>query len=132
MQRQTTPANCKMFLAAVGKHKIQLTVGDAHTNQGADFVVGKITEKKVVLGAGAIKVTAVFSQGREAVAEGATFELRKGKADLDGTFSLLSTLYASPSRFSAPAGSYQIVAQMDYATAIEKLNFPPGSSQNSL
>lgn len=119
----------KMFMSNAGKHKVELTLGDAHAEQDVEFVAGKINEQKVTLGAGVIEVTAVFSEGGKTVPEGASFELHKGEPDLDGKYERLTTDYKSPSRFSAAAGPYQIVVVKDYATATAKIDLKSGARE---
>ena len=106
-----------MFLTNAGTRKVALSLGTAATSQDVQFVAGQITGQKMSLGAGVIEVSAVFSEGGQAVPEGATIELRKGEADLDGKHEWIGTEYAAPTRFKAPAGKYQIVVVRDYATA---------------
>ena len=118
-----------LFLASAGQHSIHLTLGGAHTEQVLEFVAGKLTEQKVILGAGVIEVSAVFSEGGKPVPEGATFELRKGEVDLDGKNERLATDYASPSKFSTPAGLYQLWVQKDYATATAKVDLKSGARE---
>ncbi len=118
-----------MFLASAGQHKVELTLGDAHTEQMVEFVAGQSTEQNVVLGAGVIEVSAVFSEGGKPVPEGAAMELHKGEPDLDGKYERMTTDYKSPSRFSAPAGLYQIEVLKDYASAIAKVDLKSGARE---
>ena len=118
-----------MFLAAAGQHKVELTLGDAHTELIVEIVAGQSIEQNVTLGAGVIEATAVFSEGGKPVPEGATFELHKGEPDLDGKYERMTTDYKSPSRFSAPAGLYQIEVFKDYATAIAKVDLKSGARE---
>lgn len=118
-----------MFLANAGQHKVELTLGKAHAEQVVEFVAGKSSEQNVILGAGVIEATAVFSEGGKPVPEGATFELLKGEPDLDGKYERMATEYQPTSRFSAPAGLYQISVSKDYATAIVKVDLKSGARE---
>jgi Ca-activated chloride channel homolog len=117
------------FMASEGKHKMQLVLGDAKTEQVVEFLAGQITESKMTLGAGIIEVTAVFAEGGDLVPEGATIELRKGKPDLEGKFERLTTDYKSPSQFSAPAGLYKIYVQKDYAESVADVDLKSGARE---
>ncbi len=116
-----------VVMANAGVHKIELTLGTAHVEQNVEFIAGKITQQKMSLGAGVIEVTAVFSEGGKAVSEGAPMELRKGEADLDGKHELIQTDYGAPTRFKAPAGTYQVVVFKDYATATMPVTLGAGA-----
>ncbi len=118
-----------LFLASAGQHSIHLTLGGAHTEKMLEFVAGKSAEQNVILGAGVIEVSAVFSEGGKPVPEGAAFELRKGEVDLDGKNEVLATDYAAPTKFSTPAGLYQLWAQKDYATATAKVDLKSGARE---
>ncbi len=116
-----------MFLASAGKHKVQLQLGEALNEQVIEFVAGQITETRMLLGAGVIEVTAVFSEGGDIVPAGATIELRKGKPDLEGKYERLTTDYQSPTQFSAPAGPYKVYVQKDYAEAMADVDLKSGA-----
>jgi Ca-activated chloride channel homolog len=118
-----------IFMANAGKHKMELVLGDAKTEQVVEFLAGQTNEVKMILGAGTIEVTAVFSKGGDVVPEGATIELRKGKADLEGKFERLTTEFKSPSVFSAPAGLYKIYVQKDYAEALAEVELKSGARE---
>ena len=118
-----------MFLTNASTRKVALSLGTARVEQDVVFAAGKTVEQKMSLGAGVIEVSAVFSQGGQAVPEGAAIELHKGEADLDGKHEHIATDYAAPSRFKAPAGKYQIVVTRDYATASAAVELKSGGMQ---
>ncbi len=119
----------QMFLASAGNYKMRLVLGDAKTEETVAFIAGKNSEMKMTLGAGVIEVTAVYSEGGDAVPEGAAIELRKGKPDLDGKYERLTTDYKSPSQFSAPAGQYKIFIEKDYAKAEADVDLKSGARE---
>ncbi len=106
------------FMLNAGNHKMAMSLGQA--NMVADVVVkaGTIAEQKLSLGAGVIEASGLFSEGGQAVPEGATFELRKFEANLDGKFDAIETAYAAPSFFKVPAGKYKVAITKDYASVV--------------
>jgi Ca-activated chloride channel homolog len=117
-----------MFLTNAGSRKMMLSLGTAMVEENIAFVAGKTTEQKMSLGAGIIEVSGVFSDGGQAVPEGATMELRKGDADLEGKHEVIATEFAAPSRFKAPAGKYLVMVTRDYATASAAVELASGKT----
>ena len=106
------------IMVNAGNHKIALSLGTAKTTADFSVKAGSIVEQKITLGAGVIEANAVFSEGGQAVPEGATYELLKYEANLDGSFERIETAYAAPSLFKVPAGKYKVAIIKDYAKII--------------
>lgn len=119
----------QMFMSNAGQRKVRLKLGEAKTEQMIEFVAGQATEQNVVLGAGVIEVSGVFSEGGKAVPEGAAFELLNGEPDLEGKYERLSTDYAAPTRFSTPAGKYRVNLSKDYASATIEVDLKSGARE---
>lgn len=115
------------FIANAGAYRIRLTLGEAKIEQDITVTAGKTGEVSMTLGAGAIEATAVFAAGGPAVPDGATVELRKGEAALDGSHEWISTSYTEVSRFSVPAGKYLVVVSRDHATGQAEVEVKPGA-----
>jgi Ca-activated chloride channel family protein len=115
------------FLANAGSYKIMLTVGEARLTQDVAVTAGKIDDITMTLGAGAIEATAVFAAGGPAVPEGATFELQKAEANIDGKHDYVATSYASPAYFDVPAGKYRLVVSRDFATGSAEVEVKAGA-----
>jgi Ca-activated chloride channel homolog len=125
---QTTKYGAQqMFMVNAGTRKLALSLGTARVEQDVTFVAGKTTEQKMSLGAGVIEVSAVFSEGGQAVPEGAAMELQQGATNLDGKHDSITTDYGAPSRFKSAAGSYQVVVTKDYATATAPVELKSGA-----
>ena len=114
------------FMANAGTYKMRLTLGEAKVEQDLKITAGKIDDVVMTLGAGIVQASAVFAAGGPAVPEGATVELRKGEAALDGSHERIATEYQSPSQFNVPAGKYLVVVIRDYATGSAEVQVTPG------
>ncbi len=114
------------FFANAGVYKIFLSVGTAKVGQDVTFTAGKIENVAVIVGAGKIDVSAVFAPGGPSVLDGATIELRKGEAGLDGQHEWITTTYGKGAAFDAPAGKYRVVAIQHYATGFADVEVKAG------
>ena len=106
------------ILINAGSHKMALSLGTAKTAVDFSVAPGKIVNQKVTLGAGVIEARGVFSEGGQAIPEGATYELMKYEPNLDGTFERIETAYAAPSLFKVPPGKYKVAITQDYAKVV--------------
>jgi Ca-activated chloride channel family protein len=113
------------FLVNAGSYKVRLSLGTAKVEQDVLVEAGKISEQSLSLGAGIAEVSAVFSNGGQAVPEGAAISLKKGEAGPDGNHEWIGTEYGAPSRFKVPAGKYLAVVEKDYATASVPVEVTP-------
>ena len=114
------------FMANAGTYKMRLALGEAKIEQDLTITPGKVDEVVMTLGAGIVQASAIFAPGGPAVPEGATFELRKAEAALDGSHEWIATEYQSPSQFNMPAGKYLLVVTRDYATRSTGVEVTPG------
>ncbi len=114
------------FFANAGANKIFLSVGTAKVGQDVTFTAGKIENVVVTAGAGKIDVSAVFAPGGPPVLDGATIELRKGEASLDGKYEWITTTYGTNAKFDAPAGKYRVVVIQHYATGFVDVDVTAG------
>ncbi len=115
------------FLTNAGTRKVTLALGTAKVERDIQFVAGKTTEEKMSLGAGLIEVSGFFTAGGQKVTDGASIELRKGEADLDGKHEWIGTEYGPTVKFKAPAGKYRLVLIQDYASATTDVVLNPGA-----
>ena len=106
------------IMVNAGEHKMALSLGTAKNTVDFSVSAGKITKQKVSLGAGIIEARGVFSEGGQALPEGATYELLKYEANLDGSFERIETAYGAPSLFKVPAGKYKVAITQDYARVV--------------
>lgn len=114
------------FIANAGNYKLRVTVDKVKSEQDITITAGKTTDVVMTLGAGMAEITAVFAAGGPAVPDGATFELRKAEAAIDGSHEWIGTDYRAVSRFNVPAGKYIAVVTQNYATGEATFDVPAG------
>jgi Ca-activated chloride channel homolog len=103
-------------LLNAGDYIVKLSDGQAEAEAAFRIDAGKTTETVVFLGAGAVKVTAVYSPGGESVPDGTTFELYK-KAGISGQGEWVTTVYGNGQVLKAAAAEYDIVVKLGLAVA---------------
>ena len=114
------------FFANAGAYRIRLSLGTAKVEQGVAFESGKSDEITLTLGGGVIDVKSVFAPGGPAVLDGASVELLKGEAAIDGKHEWITTTYGSAVQFKVQAGKYRVVTNQDYATGFTVVEVQPG------
>lgn len=116
------------FFSNAGAYRIRLSLGTAKVEQGVAFEAGKIEEITLTLSGGVIDVKSVFAPGGPAVLDGASVELLKGEAGIDGKHEWITTTYGSVVQFKVQAGKYRVVAKQDYATGFTDVEIQPGQA----
>ena len=116
------------FFANAGDYRIRLSLGEAKVEQALAFLPGKSENKSIVLGGGVIEVASFFTEGGEALLDGAAIELREGQAGVDGKHKWIATQYGPVVQFKVAPGKYQIIAQQDYAVGMGEIEVGAGQA----
>ncbi len=99
-----------------GDYKVKLSMGSAEVEAAFSVEAGKTKEQVVLLGSGMARVNVTYSQGGEAVADGAAIEIRK-PAGISGEKEWVATEYGNNKVFQVPAGDYVVVVKLNIAEA---------------
>jgi Ca-activated chloride channel homolog len=111
-----TPA----VLLNAGDYKVSVADGQAIAETNFRIEAGKTSEHVVFLGAGAVKVSATYAPGGEAVPDGTAFELYK-KAGISGQGDWVTTVYGNGQVLKAAAGEYDVVVKQGLAVATQRV-----------
>lgn len=118
----------KSFLAPAGAYRLRLSLGEARVEKDIAIAAGRTDQIVMTLGAGVAEVSAVFAPGGPAVSRGATMELFKAEAALDGSRQHVATDYRAVSKFNVPAGRYVAVVTVDHARGEGLVDVPAGGT----
>ena len=115
------------FPLPVGRYFVTATHGSASASTVVDVTAGEITHQILNLGAGVLRLTAVLSDGGEALARGVAYSVHTAARDAEGNRRLVveSNQYADPPRFPLPAGHYFVTATYGSASANAEVEVTP-------
>jgi Ca-activated chloride channel family protein len=118
--------NAKIAVPA-GRVTLKGHIGPAVATQEIELAAGEIRTVRLVAGAGAVSVSAVYAQGGPAVESGDLFfEVFEAKSALDGTRKSVSSNYGKQVRFPLPAGDYVVLARLSEASAETAVSIKAG------
>lgn len=106
------------FVLAAGSYVLTLTKGAAKTTKEFSIAAGDSINVAMVLDAGKLAVSAVYSPNGTKVEQGIAVEVRQpAKSDVDNPV-WIATLYDPVSQFDLPAGRYEVVVSVGYAKRV--------------
>jgi Ca-activated chloride channel homolog len=114
-------------LLVSGDYKVTLTLGNAKAEAAFHIDAGKTTDQLVSLGSGKLVVSAVFSKGGEAMADGMSFEVRQPDTATGEKGEWIATEYAAQSKFDLPTGKYLVIAKLGLAEARQEVEVTAGA-----
>ncbi|MFZ2277191.1 MAG: VWA domain-containing protein [Prosthecobacter sp.] len=100
-----------------GKYEVEVVVGNAKGKAQVEIKAGATVEKVVSLGAGRVKLSALTTEGAEALSKDVTWEIF-GAADAEGNRTKAGYSYDAVPTLSLPAGKYLV--QMEWGSAKAK------------
>ncbi len=116
------------WMLNAGKYYVVLGLGDTKTKAEFEIKAGETTEKIISMGAGKVRVSAVYSEGGEALQEGAAFEIYHQGASADEKGEWVNTLYNVQSVFDLPAGKYIAVVKLGIGEAHKAIDLAAGAT----
>ena len=115
-RKQVTAGNQRnKFTIPAGTYYVTAKVGKAVVGQEVTVAAGKMTEAQIILGVGALKVSAIPTEGAKAL-KGAYITVFETEKALDGSRASV-TAGNTRNTFKLPAGSYYVVAKAGKAQA---------------
>jgi len=108
-----------------GKYQVEVEVGNAKGKVMVEIKAGATLEKVVSLGAGKIKLSALTTEGAEALSKDVTWEVF-GAADAEGNRTKAGYSYDSVPTLSLPAGKYLVQLEWGSAKAKQEVEVVAG------
>ena len=102
------------ILMPAGPAVASAELSKAKTEVPVEFVAGEEREVDVVLGAGVVRVSALYAPGGPAAESGIRFDVLVAKADINGNRDEFNGSYG-PDALNVPAGSYILNARLEGA-----------------
>lgn len=115
-RKQVTAGNQRnKFSIPAGTYYVTAKVGKAVVGQEVSVAAGKMTEAQIILGVGALKVSAIPTEGAKPL-KGAYITIFEKEKALDGSRTSV-TAGNTRNTFKLPAGNYHVVAKAGKAQA---------------
>ncbi|WP_397382005.1 VWA domain-containing protein [Prosthecobacter sp.] len=108
-----------------GKYQVEVEVGNAKGKVMVEIKAGATLEKVVSLGAGKIKLSALTTEGAEALSKDVTWEVF-GAADAEGNRAKAGYSYDTVPTLSLPAGKYLVQVEWGSAKAKQEVEVVAG------
>jgi len=116
------------FMLNAGKYVVVVGLGNSKTTAEFEIKSGETLDKVVSMGAGKLRVSAVYSAGGEALNEGAAFEIYQTGQNADELGPWVNTLYSTQSIFDLPAGKYTAVVKLGIGEARKQVDLAAGAT----
>jgi Ca-activated chloride channel family protein len=114
------------MLMPAGPAVASAELSKAKTEQPVEIVAGEEREVDLVLGAGVVRVSALYASGGPAAESGIRFDVLAAKADINGNRDEFNGSYG-PDALNVPAGRYVLNAQLEGAVVqSEPFDVAPG------
>jgi Ca-activated chloride channel family protein len=97
-----------LFTLSAGTYRVQATWGQAMIEDSFDIEAGKLTEKKISLNAGRVKLSAIPPGGTEPLARDVHFAITSGKPDINGNYRNIAANWGGGPVFTLSAGTYRV------------------------
>ncbi len=116
------------WMLNAGKYEVVLGLGDTKTKAEFEIKAGETTTKVISMGAGKLRVSATYSEGGEALKEGAAFEVYHAGVTADELGPWVNTQYSAQSIFDLPAGKYIAVVKLGIGEARKPIDLAAGAT----